>query len=716
MKTLRESISLDKKLTGQYHRLFQYLGLLILIVIALVTAVVIYFDKRQVEDLSRKLISSTAATIVEQLASFFETEDSNLRTAVEQVQMIQQQDDKLMKKLFFRLSPFLNQHQNASGILITELDTGDDYLGILKSNPEDSEFLVRIRFVKEWGSGQARLERWKDGEMLESWFRKDDFDPKTRPWYKKTLGAEENEIIATEPYLFYPANKLGITISTRWRKRDTGRHFITAIDILLSNITRFTQALRPTENGKVFVFTQDLRLVGLPADARFNNDQAVDAALLKTVNEVNLPVLQAGVDKWEQHGRTRRSFPLMVDGRNWWAGFEWIEDHPEHAGFWTGILVPESDFLGALPLQRNFSLAAIVGLGLIAALILILNAVRKLRYEVKKAVSHIGQKLGPFELLYKIGDGGNGTVYRARHALLKRPTAVKVMLPQYASSKSAKQRFINEVQISSSLTHPNTVAVFDFGQTPEGTLYYAMEHLNGVTLEDLVRIAGPQPAARVLRILYQICGSLREAHGQGLIHRDIKPANIMLCERGGLYDVVKVLDFGLVKEIQQDAPQITQANAIVGTPFYLAPELITDTSIFSPLSDLYALGAVAYCLLTGHNVFEGASSVEICAMHLHNQPVPPSKRTTRKIPPDLEAIVMSCLAKQAADRPQSAGAMSEMLVQCQDYGAWSRQLARKWWTENRNTLPMEERERTHSPLANTQLLVDKEFENNYPLR
>jgi hypothetical protein len=152
----------------------------------------------------------------------------------------------------------LNQYQNASGILITELDRGDDYLGILKTNPEDSEFLVRIRFAKEWGSGQARLERWKDGKMLESWFRKDDFDPKTRPWYKKTLETEENEIIATEPYLFYPANKLGITISTRWRKRDTGHHFITAIDILLSNITRFTQALRPTGNGKVFVFTKSV--------------------------------------------------------------------------------------------------------------------------------------------------------------------------------------------------------------------------------------------------------------------------------------------------------------------------------------------------------------------------------------------------------------------------------------------------------------------------
>jgi serine/threonine-protein kinase len=706
MKTLRSSTALDKKLTGQYRRLFRNLGLLMLVVVALAAAVVVYFDQKQVEDLSRKLISSTAATVVEQLSSFFEKEDSNLRIAVAQLQMIREQDEQLLEDLFFRLCPFLNQDQNASGILLTALDSDNDYFGILKTNPEESEFLVRKRSDRERSSGKARLERWRDGKLLESWYRKDDFEPSSRPWYQKTLESEENEIIATDPYLFFPSNKHGITIANRWRKRDSGRHYMLAIDILLSNITRFTQGLRPTENGVVFVFTHDLRLVGLPADERFADESVVDAALLKPIKEMDLPGLQTGVSEWERHGRIRQAFPFTADGQNWWAGFEWIEDHPDHAGFWTGILVPESDFLGALSVQRNFSLAAIVGLGLLLSLLLIVNAVRKIRHEVKKAVSHIGQKLGPFELIYKIGDGGNGTVYRANHALLKRPTAVKVMLPQFASSESAKQRFINEVQITSSLTHPNTVAVFDFGQTPEGTLYYAMEHLNGVTLEDLVRISGPQPPARVLRILYQICGSLREAHRQGLIHRDIKPANIMLCERGGLYDVIKVLDFGLVKDIQQDQPQLTQVNAIVGTPFYLAPELISDASIFSPLSDLYALGGVAYYLLAGRNVFEGASAVEICAMHLHDEPVAPSKRAAQKIPADLEAIVMACLAKLPADRPQSAGEMAEMIVQCQNWGAWTRQLARKWWTDNRSTLPIEEHEQTHSPLSNTQLLVD----------
>ncbi len=709
MKTLRGNTSLDKKLTGQYRRLFRNLGLLMLTIVALATAAVAYFDKRQVEDLSRELIASTAATVVAQLTAFFQTEDNNLRTAVEQLKMAQLQGDLVIKDLFFLLSPFINPHQNASGILLTELNADNDYYGILNTNPGQSEFQVRTHFAQEWGRGKARLERWKAGQMLESWFRKDDFDISSRPWYAKALKAAENEIVATDPYSFYTTDKQGITLSTRWRKQAADRQFILAIDILLSDITRITQAMRPTDNGVVFVLTHDLRLVGLPADARLEDQSPVETNLLKPYQQVDMPVLQAGVSEWERHGRIRKAFSFEFDGRYWWAGFEWIEDHPQHAGFWAGILVPESDFLGALSVQRNISLAAIAGIGLVLGLILIVSAVHKIRHEVREAVAHIGQKLGPFELLYKIGDGGNGTVYRANHALLKRPTAVKVMLPQFASSESAKQRFIREVQLTSRLTHPNTIAIYDFGQTPEGTLYYAMEHLNGVTLEDLVRISGPQPPARVLHILHQVCASLSEAHDQGLIHRDVKPANMMLCERGGLYDVVKVLDFGLVREIQEDQlQQPDEDNAVVGTPFYLAPELINDASVFSPLSDLYALGGVAYYLLTGHNVFEGASAMEICEMHLHDEPLPPSRRVTRSIPADLEASVKQCLAKEPADRPQSAGALSAMLARCEDFSAWTDQQAQKWWAANRSTLPVEEHEDTHSPLSDTQMLIQSD--------
>ncbi len=705
MKTTLGNLSLDRKLTGSYRRLFSHLGLLILAVVILSAAIVVYFDRQHVETLSRKLISRTAEKVMAQLAAFLETEDSNLRIAVEQLQTASGLEGLPQPDLFYQLSPFLNHDQNASGILLTALDGDGAYYGILKPDPEASAFIGRVSKGTMRAQGQAKLERWKDGELLETWSRRDDFEPRKRPWYEKTLKAEENEIVASGPYLFHTSNKPGITISTRWRQRNTGQRFILAIDIVLSNIARFTQTLRPTPNGIAFVITPDLRLVGLPALERFNDDRAAEAALLEPLTASAFPLLHTGVAAWEKLGRTRQSFTFKMDGQTWWAGFEWIEGHPHHAGFLTGVLVPETDFLGTLPLQRNFALAAAVGPGLMLALILILFTMRKMRHEVRQAVSYGGQKLGPFELSYKIGHGGNGTVYRANHALLKRPTAIKVMLPQFARHESAKKRFISEVQLTSNLTHPNTVAIFDFGETPEGTLYYAMEHLNGANLEELVGICGPQSAARVVHILQQVCGSLGEAHRKGLIHRDIKPANIMLCERGGLYDVVKVLDFGLVQDRRQVEPHSNEADDIVGTPFYLAPELIAKASAFSPQSDLYALGAVAYYLLTGRNVFEGANTVEICAMHLHDEPVPPSQHTNRHIPPDLETIVMSCLAKQPADRPQGAEAMITRLSACQDNGAWDQERARKWWSENRGDLPVEGREQTHPPLSNTHRLV-----------
>jgi serine/threonine protein kinase len=558
------------------------------------------------------------------------------------------------------------------------------------------------------GEDKLRFERWKDGEMLESWVSKDDYDPRTRPWYKNALEAEENQIVGTEPYIFYNSKKPGITVSTRWQKRDTGRRFITGIDIMLSNISRFTQAMRPTENGVVFVMTQDLRFLGLPADERFRDEKAVDAAMLKPINDVDLPVVQAAVAEWEQRGRTRREFPFKVNGASWWAGFELDENIPEKERFWGGILVPESDFLGTLAWQRNVALAAIAGVGLLLAAVLIVIAVRRIRRDIGKAVTDIGQKLGPFELVYKIGDVENGSVYRARHELLKRPTVVKVMRPEFARSKSAKERFIQEVQITSSLTHLNTLAVYDFGQTPDGSLYYAREYLNGVSLEDLVRITGPQAAPRVVHILHQTCGSLAEAHGSGLIHQDIKPAKIMLCVRGGLHDVVKVLEYGLIKDTRPEAPQPTQADTGAGTPLYMAPEIITGASDFSPSSDLYALGEVGYFLLTGRNVFEGGSAAEIRAMHQHDEPVPPSESLGWEIPADFETLLMSCLAKKPEDRPGSAQAMSEALARCDSFGAWTPQLAKQWWSENRRALPTEEPGKDRSPLPDTQLRVDME--------
>ena len=325
----------------------------------------------------------------------------------------------------------------------------------------------------------------------------------------------------------------------------------------------------------------------------------------------------------------------------------------------------------ATPLPPAVSAAIWVGLGIVATGI-ISHVVHGLRVQVRDAM-HLGQ----YVLEEKIGEGGMGVVYRASHALLRRPAAVKLLSH---AGEHATARFEREVRITARLTHPNTVAVFDYGRTPDGTFYYAMEHLEGVTLEDLVDRHGPQPARRVVHVLLQACGALEEAHAAGLVHRDVKPANIMLTERGLLPDVVKVLDFGLVKELAPggDLGQ-SSVSAVMGTPHYMAPEAIIDPQSIDGRADLYALGATAYYLLTGEKVFDGSNLVEVCSQHLHRAPDRPSSKRA-EIPPIVDEIVLACLAKKAEERPPDAAALAEMLRAAQrETGEWSREEARSWW-------------------------------------
>ncbi|MBX3131207.1 MAG: serine/threonine protein kinase [Polyangiaceae bacterium] len=300
----------------------------------------------------------------------------------------------------------------------------------------------------------------------------------------------------------------------------------------------------------------------------------------------------------------------------------------------------------------------------------------------------VAQRLGQYELLEKIGEGGMGVVYRARHAMLRRPTAVKLLPPEKAGTTTVS-RFEREVRLTARLTHPNTVAVYDYGRTPDGLFYYAMELLDGIDLEHLVRTHGPQPPARVVHVLQQVCGSLAEAHAIGLVHRDIKPANVILCQRGGQSDVAKVVDFGLVKELipepTRGAPQLSGVNAIVGTPLYLSPEAVTEPERVDARSDLYALGAVAYFLLTAQPVFAHGSVMEICAAHLHERPVAPSLRLGERLPEDLDELVLACLAKLPAARPASADTLRSALLAL-DVGAWTERDSARWWQEHAETL------------------------------
>ncbi len=322
-------------------------------------------------------------------------------------------------------------------------------------------------------------------------------------------------------------------------------------------------------------------------------------------------------------------------------------------------------------------LALMTGLGL-SGLVLVVRRSALVIFGLRKEVKQLGQ----YTLEAPIGSGGMGVVYRAHHAMLRRPTAVKLLAPEKTGEDNLN-RFEREVQFTSQLSHPNTVAIYDYGRTPDGMFYYAMEYLDGINLSRLVAKDGPQPEARVIHLLMQACGSLAEAHSVGLVHRDIKPSNLMLCERGGLQDVVKVLDFGLVRQIDHpDEKSLADATgSLTGTPLYLSPEAIREPREVDAQSDLYQLGAVAYFLLTGGHVFSGNSPVEVLSHHLHSAPEPPSARLGRVVPADLEDLILSCLEKGKSRRPAGAAALREALARCQDAGKWSQEDARAWWEE-----------------------------------
>jgi len=324
--------------------------------------------------------------------------------------------------------------------------------------------------------------------------------------------------------------------------------------------------------------------------------------------------------------------------------------------------------------------ALFVGAAIFCAVVVILSTVGShviygLRQQVREAM-----QLGQYTIGEKLGEGGMGAVYKAHHALLRRPTAIKLVKPELAKPETLA-RFEREVQATSELEHPNTIAIYDYGRSPDGIFYYAMEYLDGIDLERLVTTHGPLSAARVVHVLEQVCGALAEAHERGLIHRDIKPSNIILCCRAGIPDVAKILDFGLVKDASTDDDH--DPSTLTGTPAYLSPEAIDAPERVSARSDLYALGATAYFLLTGSVVFAGKTVIEVCYQHLHTAPARPSERTANPIPDELEALVLECLAKDPAERPTSARFVGARLASLAASRDWDAASALAWWEEVR---------------------------------
>lgn len=283
------------------------------------------------------------------------------------------------------------------------------------------------------------------------------------------------------------------------------------------------------------------------------------------------------------------------------------------------------------------------------------------------------RQLGQYQLEEKLGEGGMGVVYRGKHSMLRRPTAIKLINADKVTERSI-QNFEREVQITSQLNHPNTVAVYDYGRTPEGVFYYAMEYLDGIELSDLVQEYGPLDPARIIYIVSQICDSLFEAHTHGLVHRDIKPANIMVNWRGGKSDVVKVLDFGLVLA----RGDIQNSKRLAGTPLYMSPEAIQTPTTVNACSDLYAVGGVAYYLATGRPMFTANSVAEVCSMQISDAPTPP-REIVKDFPEDLESVILNCLEKDCSRRPQSARDLARQLHSCTDANGWNSDAAERWW-------------------------------------
>jgi len=297
------------------------------------------------------------------------------------------------------------------------------------------------------------------------------------------------------------------------------------------------------------------------------------------------------------------------------------------------------------------------------------------------------QELGSYQLVERLGQGGMGEVWRAKHRLLARNAAIKLVRPEVLGAGGAedaqmiRRRFEREAQSTAALGSPHTIRVFDYGVTEEGTFYYVMELLSGRDLESLVREFGPAPPDRALFLLRQVCHSLAEAHARGLVHRDIKPANIYVCRLGLEYDFVKVLDFGLVKVRQPGGRDALTATIELtsGTPAYMAPEIILGESNVDRRADVYALGCVAYYLLTGQLVFEADTPMSMLMQHVQAEPVPPSQRTELKIPRELDEVVLACLNKDPRKRPQDAEEVLTKVWQCKTCETWNQQSARGWW-------------------------------------
>ncbi len=482
--------------------------------------------------------------------------------------------------------------------------------------------------------------------------------------------------------------------------RDASFQVVAVLAMQIRPELEFTQILQLGEvgaSGESYAFNSDGMMV---SNSRFD-DELILLGLLPDQEHsrsmLQLRVRDPGGDMTKGFRPTvrRSGLPLTkmaanainsgsgydVDGYRDYRGvpvigaWSWLPKY--EIGVTTEVDVAQA-FRPLVILQRTFFIIYSLLILSAIAIFVFTVIVARLQRQAREAVVE-AQQLGQYTLEEKLGEGGMGVVYKGRHSMMRRPTAIKLLHADKVNETSIS-RFEREVQITCQLNHFNTIAIYDFGRTPEGVFYYAMEFLDGIDLQDLVNQYGPQPERRVIHILLQICNSLYEAHSKGLVHRDIKPANVMLNRRGCEPDVVKVLDFGLVKAVEQEADGSGGGReSLTGTPLYMSPEAIQAPNSVDGRTDIYAVGAVGYFLLTGEPVFEAEGLAQLCQKQIDESPVPPSKRGNTTVSSELEDALLSCLEKSRAKRPQTARDLAQLISRCTEANRWTVEDGDRWW-------------------------------------
>ncbi len=479
----------------------------------------------------------------------------------------------------------------------------------------------------------------------------------------------------------------------------TGVSTVGSLAFVVDPVTEFSSILsvaRTGQSGETYAFNRAGQMI---SQSRFE-DQLRSAGILPadpdTSSVLNVEVRDPGANLTNggrsSIERSSQPFTFMAsmairgsqgenfDGYNDYRGvpvvgvWRWLDEYDFG-------MATETDVAEAYEATRLLERAVLGVLGLLTlASVGIMAITFQYRGAFRRAPKLVPgtRSLGQYSIGRQIGSGGMGTVHLGRHQLLKRDVAVKV-LQGCEFSPRAIARFEREVQATAKLRHPNTIAIYEYGRTDNNEFFYVMEWVDGITLQQLIKEYGRQPPERVIYLLLQVCGSLSEAHHKNIVHRDVKPANIMITAHSGLYDTIKLLDFGLVKEVDSDSTMLTLTESFTGTPSYMSPEAVRDAAKVDHRSDIYSLGAVGYALLTGLPVFDGGSAVDICVKQLNEEPIRPSERIGERLPDDLQNVLMSCLRKFPEERPRSVDELAETLQHCADSARWSIGEARRWW-------------------------------------